>query len=144
MARHPWNGNVTADTVIAAAVVMSGGRVLLIRRAVAEGSLSWQFPAGKALPGESAEEAAAREAAEETSVSVTVMRVLGERVHPSTVTRIAYVACTQAAGSARVASAREVAEVRWVSPDEADELTGGAIYEPVRRHLHEAARDPRT
>jgi hypothetical protein len=34
---------------------------------------------------------------------------------------------------------REVAEVRWATPREADHLTGGTIYEPVRRHLREAA-----
>jgi hypothetical protein len=42
-------------------------------------------------------------------------------------------------GTSRAASPREVAEVRWVSPVEADELTGGTIYEPARRHLREAA-----
>jgi 8-oxo-dGTP pyrophosphatase MutT (NUDIX family) len=61
--------------VIAAAVVTYGGRVLLIRRAVTEGALSWQFPAGKVLPGEGVEEAAMREAAEETGVEVTAAKV---------------------------------------------------------------------
>jgi 8-oxo-dGTP diphosphatase len=121
--------------VVAAAVVTSGGRVLLIRRAAPESNLSWAFPTGKVLPGESAEEAAAREAAEETGVSVTVLRLLGERVHPDTGAHIIYVACVLSGGTARRASAREVAEVRWVDAWEADELTGGKIYEPVRQYL---------
>nr|WP_237548549.1 MULTISPECIES: NUDIX domain-containing protein [unclassified Streptomyces] len=33
--------------MIAGAVVQHEGRVLLIRRAVPEGDLVWQFPAGK-------------------------------------------------------------------------------------------------
>lgn len=40
-------------------------------------------------------------------------------------------------GTARLASARKVAEARWVSPQEADDLTGGTIHEPVRRYLTE-------
>ncbi|WP_161791347.1 NUDIX hydrolase, partial [Streptacidiphilus jiangxiensis] len=31
---------------IAAAVVIDNGRVLMVRRAVAEAGLTWQFPAG--------------------------------------------------------------------------------------------------
>jgi 8-oxo-dGTP diphosphatase len=38
---------------IAAAVIVSNGRVLLVRRRVQEGRLSWQFPAGKVELGES-------------------------------------------------------------------------------------------
>lgn len=91
------------------------------------------------LPGESAGEAAAREASEEAGIDVTVTRELGARVHPGTGARITYVACRLAGGTARAASVREVAEVRWATPREADHLTGGTIYEPVRRHLREAA-----
>jgi 8-oxo-dGTP diphosphatase len=40
---------------IAAAIVVWNGRVLLVRRRVREGELSWQFPAGEIEPGESAE-----------------------------------------------------------------------------------------
>jgi 8-oxo-dGTP diphosphatase len=121
--------------VIAAAVITSSARVLLIRRSVPEGALSWQFPAGKTEPGESPEDAAVREADEEAAVTVTARRVLGERVHPGTGARIVYVACDLVAGSARPGSSREVAEVRWVSVQDADDLTGGMIYEPVRRYL---------
>jgi 8-oxo-dGTP diphosphatase len=78
---------------IAAAVIAAGGRVLLIRRAVAEGGLSWQFPAGKVEPGESAEDAAVRQAFEETGVVVRALVRLGERVHPLTGRIMLYVAC---------------------------------------------------
>jgi 8-oxo-dGTP diphosphatase len=64
------------------------------------------------------------------------LHALGERIHPGTGARIAYVACGLAAGTARPGSSREVAEIRWVTPLEADELTRGAIFEPVRQYLH--------
>lgn len=69
---------------IAAAIIVDEGRVLMVRRNVKEGSLSWQFPAGEVEPGETNEQAAAREAEEETGVTVRPTQLLGERVHPNT------------------------------------------------------------
>ena len=34
-----------------------------------------------------------------------------------------------------VCDTEELAEVRWVTPDEADELMAGTIYQPVRAHV---------
>ncbi|MGW7001373.1 NUDIX hydrolase [Streptomyces sp. NPDC054933] len=125
----------TSEVPIAAAVVVLDGRVLLVRRAVAEGDLSWQFPAGKFEPGESAERAAVREALEETGLTVEALRVLGERVHPDTGRRIAYVACRVVSGTARPASLREVAEVAWADRVRLAELIPGGVYGPVAAYL---------
>jgi 8-oxo-dGTP diphosphatase len=59
--------------LVAAAVVIEGGRVLLTQRlpgAHLEGA--WEFPGGKVEPGESPEEALAREMREEVGVDVQV------------------------------------------------------------------------
>lgn len=69
---------------IAAAIVVQDGAVLMVRRRVAEGQLSWQFPAGEIEPGESPEQAAVRETLEEVAMNVTAQKLLGERVHPKT------------------------------------------------------------
>ena len=58
---------------IAAAVIVKDGQVLLVRRRVKEGSLSWQFPAGMVKPGVPAEQVAVRETLAETGVHVVVM-----------------------------------------------------------------------
>jgi NADH pyrophosphatase NudC (nudix superfamily) len=34
----------------------------------------------------------------------------------------------------------ELTEVRWVSAEEADEIMGGAIFEPVRQHIRQTLR----
>jgi 8-oxo-dGTP diphosphatase len=59
-----------AQRPVAAAVVVQGERVLLVRRRVAEGALSWQFPAGRIEPEETPWEATARETEEETGLLV--------------------------------------------------------------------------
>ena len=51
----------TERPAIAAAVIINDGQVLLVRRRVKEGELSWQFPAGQVEPGETGEQAAVRE-----------------------------------------------------------------------------------
>lgn len=56
--------NTDERSGIAAAIVVHEGRVLMVRRRVSEGQLSWQFPAGEVEPGEEREDAAVRETQE--------------------------------------------------------------------------------
>jgi 8-oxo-dGTP diphosphatase len=128
---------VTDSPTIAAAVVVDAGRVLLIRRSLPEGSLRWSFPSGKQDPGETVEQAAAREALEEAGVTVVPLRLLGERTHPGTGRRMVYVACRLLSGTAHAASPREVAEVAWVGLVELGRLVPGGVYGPVQAYLNE-------
>ncbi|WP_299533038.1 NUDIX hydrolase [uncultured Streptomyces sp.] len=125
---------------VAAAVVVHDGRVLLVRRRVAEGRLSWQFPSGKAEPGETVAEAAVRETCEETGLRVEAVGPLGERVHPDTGRHLSYTACTVIGGTARVAAADEVAEVVWAGHDEIPAYVPQGLFEPVRRYLDAVMR----
>ncbi|GAA2886336.1 DNA mismatch repair protein MutT [Actinoplanes cyaneus] len=62
-----------------AAVIIAGGRVLACQRsAPPEAAGKWEFPGGKVEPGESDQQALARECAEELGIAVEV----GERVGP--------------------------------------------------------------
>jgi 8-oxo-dGTP diphosphatase len=121
--------------VVALAVVVDAGRVLLARRAVAEGSLSWVFPGGKVRPGEAAEDAAVRETREETGVVAEVTRMLGKRIHPDTGRRVVYVACRLVSGVAAAHSAREVSEVAWVGSGELGTLVPKGVFGPVQEYL---------
>lgn len=128
------------DGQVAAAVVVEDGKVLLVRRAVPEGRLSWQFPAGTVESGETAEQAAAREAFEETGLALRSVSGLGERVHPDTGRAMIYVACEVIGGVAHAASREEVAEVVWCDRESLVALIPYPIYEPVRRYLDDRLR----
>ncbi|MFJ9577935.1 NUDIX hydrolase [Streptomyces sp. NPDC101191] len=120
---------------IAAAIVVHQGRVLMVRRRVSEGELSWQFPAGEVEPGESREDAAVRETQEETGLDVVVVKLLGERVHPKTGRLMSYTACEVVGGIAHVSDTEELAELAWVAHREIPKYVPYGLFEPVQQHL---------
>ena len=120
---------------IAAAIVVHEGRVLMVRRRVSEGQLSWQFPAGEVEPGESREGAAVRETREETGLTVSAVKLLGDRVHPKTGRLMSYTACDVVSGAAYVADTEELAELAWVAHREIAQYVPYGLYEPVQAHL---------
>jgi 8-oxo-dGTP diphosphatase len=128
------------EAAIAAAIIVRDSRVLLVRRRVAEGSLSWQFPAGKMEPGETVQEAAAREAREEAGVMSAASRVLGERVHPVTSRRVVYVACDLVSGVPRVADEDEIAEVAWCDIGDLHRYVPAGFFAPVQAYLDAVIR----
>ena len=105
--------NPTDRPSIVAAIIVQDGKVLMVRRRMREGTLSWQFPAGESESGETAEDTAIRETREETALDVAADSVLGERVHPATGRHMLYVSCHVTGGTARVADEDELAEVAW-------------------------------
>ena len=126
---------------VVAVIVTSPLGVLVSRRN--DGTPPWGFISGEIEPGESAADAAVREMKEETGLEVTTGREIGRRVHPKTGRTMIYLAARAASGAdpaaVTVVDDRELAEVRWASLGEMDELMPGA-YEPVRAYL---AREPR-
>lgn len=119
---------------VVAAIVTSHRGVLIGRRV--DGRPPWTFIAGEIEPGESPADAAVREVKEETGLRVAAGAVIGRRVHPKTGRTMVYMAAATASGTdAFVADEDELAEIRWVSLPEADELMGGTIFEPVREYL---------
>ncbi len=120
---------------ISAAIIIKDGKLLLAQRKVKEGSLSWQFPAGEVEVGETAEQAAVRETSEEVGLTATAQRLLGERVHPNTGRRMAYVACSIQSGEAHVADDDELADIAWVQPAEVKQYVPYGFAPAVEEHL---------
>jgi 8-oxo-dGTP pyrophosphatase MutT (NUDIX family) len=119
---------------VVAAIVTSPLGVLVGRRN--DGNPPWTFIAGEVEPGEAPVDAAVREVKEETGLLVhTAEREIGRRVHPQTGRTMIYLACYPDRGTdVFVGDEDELAEVRWVSYDEAHQLLPG-MFEPVDAYL---------
>ena len=95
----------------------------------------WTFIAGEIEPGEQPGDAAVREVKEETGLLVRAVEIIGQRVHPKTERMMVYIAAEPTHGTEIfVGDADELAEVRWVSLNEADELLPG-MFGPVHDYL---------
>jgi len=106
--------------VVAAAVLIREGQVLLTRRAEGQHLAGmWEFPGGKLEPGESPEAALARECLEECGIEIDVGEILDvthHRYREKDVLLLFY-RCGLRAGEVQNL---QVAEHAWVSPDELD------------------------
>lgn len=121
------------DLEVVAAIITSPRGVLVTRRV--DRRPPWGFLTGEIEPGESPADAAIREAKEEAGLRIRHGRVIGKRVHPITKRTMVYVAARPVGSvDAYVADTAELAEVRWCSLAEAEQLLPG-MYEPVRAYL---------
>lgn len=123
---------------IAAAVIVQDGKVLLVRRRVKEGALSWQFQAGAIKEGETPGQAAVRETREETGLVVAESAVLGKRVHPNTGRTMVYVACDVVEGDATVIDQEELIEVAWSGRDQLGDYVPHGFFPAVQERLDSA------
>jgi excisionase family DNA binding protein len=120
---------------VVAAIVTSELGVLIGRRN--DGKPLWTFIAGEIEPGESPAEAGVREVKEETGLLVAAGQEIGRRVHPATGRTMIYMAARPTHDTDIFVGDRdELAEVRWASLQEVDELMRPyGMFRPVREHL---------
>lgn len=128
---------------IVAAIIVRDGLVLLVRRRVAEDSLSWQFPTGEQDERETAEQTATRETAEEVGLAVRPLSVIGARQHPVTGRRMIYVACESVGGEASIVDSDELAELAWSDREDLSAKVADGLFQPVREYLHRHLRQLR-
>jgi 8-oxo-dGTP diphosphatase len=101
----------------------AAGRVLLVRRGNAPSAGSWSVPGGRCLPGESAADACVREVAEETGMTVEVVRLAGTVERPAPDGGIYVIddfVCRVLGGE--LAAGDDATDARWVSRAELAEL----------------------
>ena len=122
---------------VATAIVTSSRGVLVGRRN--DGKPPWTFIAGEVEEGETPEFAATREVKEETGLEARARDEIGRRVHPRTGREMIYIAAEPVRPDdleVFVGDEAELAEVRWVTLAEADELMAEyGMYEPVHEYL---------
>ena len=108
---------------VVGAIIKDGDRYLVGQRAAnkSQGGL-WEFMGGKIEPGETPEQALARECCEELDLEIENERIIDSVVHeyPEKTIRLTLIECTPKAGS--VPSALEHQQIRWVTPDDMSSL----------------------
>jgi 8-oxo-dGTP diphosphatase len=119
-----------------AAVVEDAGRWLVLRRAGAHGAGTWGLPGGHQEFGESPEQTAVREVAEETGLTVVASARLGFTDDPMPEIGRHYVtlflACSRVAGDATIREPDKATDLAWLTPDE---LRSRDLFAPLRRYL---------
>lgn len=123
--------------VIVAAVIITNGRVLACERsAPPEVAGRWEFPGGKVEPGETDQEALARECDEELGVRVEVGERVGPDVplaHGRAVLRVFRVSVLDGGEP----QALEHSAMRWLAPDELTSVPWLPADRPIVRELRE-------
>jgi ADP-ribose pyrophosphatase YjhB (NUDIX family) len=113
---------VYLDPKLAAAVVIArDGRILLGRRGPGTREPGkWSFPAGFVERGERVEDAAAREAREETGLDITVGPLLG--LFSETGDAVVLAVYLAEAGDGAERAGDDLTELGWFAPDALPEL----------------------
>ena len=108
---------------VVGAIIKDGDRYLVGQRAAnkAQGGL-WEFMGGKIEPGETPEQALARECREELDLEIENERIIDSVIHeyPEKTIRLTLIECTPRAGS--IPCALEHQQIRWVAPKEMESL----------------------
>lgn len=133
---------------VVAAVITSRQGFLAVRRR--DEKPIWSFPAGESEPGESPADTATRECKEETGLLINTGTVIYERLHPKTGRHMVYIAATAARGrdqqDVHVGDENELAEVRWLTLREAEDLMpdmATAVWQYLSQRLTGRARGSR-
>lgn len=102
---------------VAAVIERNGKFLITLRLETSPMGHCWEFPGGKIEPGESIEECAARECAEEIGVTVKPRRRLRDEWYdyPHGRVHLHFVLCQLVQGEPQPLGCREI---RWIEPNE--------------------------
>ena len=125
---------------VVGAAIVANGRVLAAQRGPGMSAAGvWEFPGGKLEPGESESQALVRELREELHLRILPMRRLGAVERPERRLRLTVWICRKEEGDPVLV---EHAAVRWVGPEELEELGWAEPDRPFLTELRAVLLDP--
>ena len=116
--------------VVAGAIIKDGKVFAAQRGKSGKTAFKWEFPGGKINPGETPEEALARELVEELSIHVKVHELIYSVVdeYEDVILHIDTYRCTLESGTPTLS---EHIDMAWSDKDELDKLTFSPADDPV-------------
>ena len=122
---------------VVGAIIKDGDRYLVGQRPAhkSQGGL-WEFMGGKIEPGETPEQALARECREELDLEIENEHVVDSVIHkyPEKTIRLTLISCSPKTGS--IPKALEHQQIKWVTRAEMDELDfASADRELIRKQI---------
>lgn len=128
-------GDANRVIEVVGAIIRKGDRYLVGQRAAQKSQGGkWEFMGGKIEPGETPEQALARECREELALEIENERVIDAVIHayPDKTIRLTLIACTPKPGSEPLALEHQ--QIRWVTRAEMETLDfAGADRELINR-----------
>ena len=114
---------MTREINVAAAVIVDNGRILSAQRGHGDLAGGWEFPGGKAEPGETAEQACVREIQEELGVRVCDLApfVSLEYDYDAFHMHLDTFTCRIAEGEGPITLSDHLG-MRWLGPDDLDDV----------------------
>lgn len=123
-------------------VLNGGGEVLVVRRVKVEIGkdgkiLEWAFPGGKQKFGETRVQCVEREVLAETGYKVTWVKEISLRIHPEIPVIVVYHLCRPLNPEQPLNPSQpwEIAEVKWVKPEEIKTLFTTSLDPQVAKEL---------
>ena len=127
---------------VVGAIIKDGDRYLVGQRAAnrAQGGL-WEFMGGKIEPGETPEQALARECREELVLEIENEHIIDSVVHeyPEKAIRLTLISCSPKSGS--IPKALEHQQIKWVTVSEMREMTFAAADSELIDKMFQEARE---
>ncbi|MGD6963495.1 NUDIX hydrolase [Fictibacillus phosphorivorans] len=109
--------------MLAQGVVISDGKVLLVKQKVKRGDIVWNYPGGGVEPGETFEQACIREVLEETGYTVKIIKPLIQRKEKQVFL------CELISGTLTIEDDEDILDVRWI--DLQDDMYFDDVSRPV-------------
>lgn len=125
--------------VVAGVVLRKGNTFLMLEQAKDSAKGQWGLPAGKIRVDETAEQAAIREAKEESGYDVKIIQELGV-YHPKLTGPVKHLFLAEVVGGEEELDPTEIASSAWLTLEEVDERKGnlrdGSIYTALVAATH--------
>ncbi|MEI6850608.1 MAG: NUDIX hydrolase [Candidatus Saccharibacteria bacterium] len=121
MTQEEWEQSIERAGVVVACLIKNNGKYLLVQERQPDAYGLWNLPAGHVDKDEKLEEAAIREAKEETGLDVNLIKEIAI-YHETAKQAIKHVYVTEIIGGELISPNDEIMDIKWLTSDQIKKL----------------------